>query len=175
MNQNDKHHNSRWLKLSYRQISLISVVILISVSIGLSVYSGLEKAQSESKTNPIIMHIHPKLNVTIDNKTTMVPNQIGIDPSLWSNHTLDNYGMQEMPEMSMAGMAPLHTHESSGTIHVESSINKNYTLEEFLNIWGIDLNDKTIKASVDGKPVHDYKSIILKDGEQINLDISTNR
>jgi hypothetical protein len=55
---------------------------------------------------------------------------------------------------------------------VESTINRNYTLGEFLNIWGgLDTNGKTVRASVDGKPVSDFRDIILRDGEQINLNV----
>ena len=72
----------------------------------------------------------------------------------------------------MEGMAPLYTHDASGTIHVESNANRNYTLGEFLTIWGgLDTTGKTVKATVDGKPVSDFKDIILRDGEQINLHV----
>jgi hypothetical protein len=89
---------------------------------------------------------------------------VGIDVSLWKDHSIDKYGMQ--------GMAPLHTHDTSGTIHVESNAIRAYTLGQFLDIWGgLSLNGKTVKATVDGKPVPDYRNILLKDGEQISLDI----
>jgi hypothetical protein len=97
-----------------------AVVALVAVSA--YVYS----AQASSKT--MVLHIHPKLGITFDGQPLTVPSQIGIDQSLWKNHSLDQYGMQ--------GMAPLHTHDASGTIHVESNANRNYTLDEFLNIWG---------------------------------------
>ena len=145
------------------------------MSIGIGAYYGAGKANSEMKMSPIIMHIHPKLNITMDNKTIVVPSQIGINQSLWNNHTLDNYGMQAMPEMSMPGMAPLHTHDSNGTIHVESSVHRNYTLGEFFQIWGIDVDGKIVNAKVDAKPISDYKNHVLNDGEQIKLDISSKK
>ena len=39
-------------------------------------------------------------------------------------------------------MAPLHNHDDSGTIHIESTVNKNCTLGEFLTIWILDHNDR---------------------------------
>src|SRR5215469_14071193 len=112
-----------------------------------------------------------KLTVTIDGKPITIPAKIGINPSLWKDHSLDKYGMHAMT-MNMSSMAPLHTHESNGTIHVESNTIRQYTLGQFLNIWGgLDTNGKTVKATVDGVPVQDYKNILLRDKEQIKLDV----
>src|SRR5215469_4958334 len=112
-----------------------------------------------------------RLTMTIDGKPVTIPAKIGINPSLWKDHSLDKYGMQAMT-MNMSSMAPLHTHESNGTIHVESNTIRQYTLGQFLNIWGgLDTNGKTVKATVDGVPVQDYKNILLRDKEQIKLDV----
>jgi hypothetical protein len=110
------------------------------------------------------------LTVNVDGKFIFIPPGIGIWPQLWKDHSLDKYGMKPM-NMTMGGMAPLHTHDSSGTIHVESSANRNYTLGEFLNIWGLDLNGKTVKLTVDGKPVYDFRNHILRDKEHLILEI----
>jgi sulfur carrier protein ThiS len=111
----------------------------------------------------MVLHIHPKLNVTVNGKTIQVPEQIGIDKPLYKDLSLDKYGMQ--------GMAPLHTHDNSGVIHVESAVNRDYTLGEFLKIWGVDLNGKSVKVTVNGQPISDWRNHILSDGEQINLEI----
>ena len=87
-------------------------------------------------------------------------------------HSLDKYGMQAMPEMGMSSMAPLHTHDDSGIIHVESSINRNYTLGEFLEVWGLKVDDKIVKATVDNKSITNFENIALRDGEKITLDIT---
>lgn len=110
------------------------------------------------------LHVHPMLNVKIDGKSVTLPQNIGISSSLWKDNSLDKYG-------GMKGMSPLHTHDSTGTIHVESSANRDYTLGEFLDVWGIDLNGKTIKVTVDGQPVSDLRNVVLKDKQQINLDV----
>jgi len=112
-----------------------------------------------------------RLTMTIDGKPVTIPAKIGINPSLWKDHSLDKYGMHAMT-MNMSSMAPLHTHESNGTIHVESNTIRPYTLGQFLSIWGgLDTNGKTVKATVDGVPVLDYKNIILRDKERIYLDV----
>jgi sulfur carrier protein ThiS len=76
-----------------------------------------------------------------------------------------------MPEMNMSGMAPLNTHDNSGIVHVESTVNRNYTLEEFLNIWGLNLDGKVVKITTNGKPQADFRDHVLRDGEQIKLEV----
>ena len=122
----------------------------------------------------MLLHIHPHLSIDVNGQPITIPENVGIDTSIWKNHSLDNYGMQAMAAMGMDRMAPLHTHDNSGIIHVELSTNRNYTLGEFLSIWGgLDLDGKIVKATVDGKPAPDYKNIVLNnDGEQIKLQIT---
>ncbi len=153
--------------------SLITFAIVIAILAAISlafVDANAQSADPSRANNTIIMHFHPRLNITVEGKALTVPAQIGINSSLWKGHSLDKYGMQSM-NMIMPGMAPLHTHDSSGIIHVESSINRNYTLGEFLKIWGLDLNGKTVKMTVDGQPVSDLRNHILRDKEHIILDI----
>ncbi len=155
---------------------IVAVIIIVSVYIELAI-----KPQNTSLTsknvNPFALYFHTNLNIVIDGNPVVIPSQIGIDDSLWKNHTLDKYGVPGMPmdekgEKTMLGMAPLYTNNNNGRITVGSIVERNYTLQDFLNIWGeIDLSDKKVNAMVDGKPVTDYRNIILKDKEQIKLDI----
>lgn len=114
-----------------------------------------------------MMHIHPHLSLVIDGKPATVPAQIGIDPTLWNVHTLDSYGM--------TGMAPLHTHDTSGTIHVESYKDQDYTLGQLLDIWGMQLDSYKIQVTVDGNLISDYRSHVFKDGEKIVINIITTK
>ena len=125
----------------------------------------------------IVMHIHPRLNVTLDGKSLVIPAGIGINTTLWQDHSLDQYGMGPMKmnmggtSMIMQGMAPLHTHDTSGVIHVESNEFRNYTLGQFLQNWGMDIDGKEVMLSVNGINVKDYMNHILTDKEQMILKI----
>ncbi len=130
---------------------------------------------SKEKPRPYTMHIHSNLTIMLDNKSVAIPSQIGIDDSLWKGHNYDKYGTPGMP---MPGgpipvMAPLHTHDNLGLIHIESQINRDYRLNEFFKIWGVDFNGKSVKATVNGRQASDYENIILKDKENIALDIKS--
>jgi hypothetical protein len=145
-----------------RRNMILAIPIVAAVVALVAVSAYVYSAQAPSKT--MALHIHPQLSIAMDGQPLTVPSQIGIDQSLWKDHSLDQYGLQ--------GLAPLHTHDATGTIHIESNIIRNYTLGEFLNIWGgLDTNGKTVKATADGKSVSSYKDLILRDGEQINLHV----
>ena len=124
-------------------------------------------------SNQMVLHNHVKLDVTQNGIPVTVPAHIGMgqvgmaeDTLLYGDHSLDKHGM--------SGMSPLHTHDATGTIHVESNAQTDYTLGEFLEIWkGLNINGKTVTALLDGKPVSDFRNIVLKDGETIKLDISS--
>ena len=135
---------------------------VIAAFIAMVIVTGASITSHDDKL--IVMHLHPLLNVMVNGESTTVPKNIGIDALLHKDHSLDQYGT--------SGSAPLHTHDDSGTIHVESTANRNYTLGEFLNVWGIDLEGKTVKATVDGTIVSDYTNHILKDGQNLNLYIT---
>ena len=110
----------------------------------------------EVHANPnLVMHIHTQLELHNEGQQVQVPAEIGIASELWHDHSLDQFGP------SRALLAPLHTHDTSGTIHIESVVLRNYTLGEFLSIWGFD-QEKIVKVSTgDGLAVADYSNHVL--------------
>jgi hypothetical protein len=151
-----RHKRNRYMKI------YIPIAAAIAIVLGLVFIIGVQRGVMPGAK--MLLHMHPALNVTVDGSPVIIPKNVGIDESLWKDHSIDKYGMQ--------GMSPLHTHDTSGTIHVESNTNRAYTLGQFLDIWGgLNLNGKTVKATINGKPVNDYRNSILEDGEQISLDV----
>jgi len=147
---------------------MIIIPIVAAVVITFVVLSSM----SGPLTNKMVLHNHVNLNVTYNGQAIKVPEHIGIvqigkadNPLLYGDHSLDKYGME--------GMSPLHTHDNSGTVHVEANTKRDFTLGEFLDIWkGLDINGKTVQASLNGNSVSDYRNIILNDGDSISLNIS---
>jgi sulfur carrier protein ThiS len=138
---------------------------IAAVAMVLGIVFGLQASGQGSMGTKMVMHIHPQRDVKVNGQPANVPENVGIDKTLWKDHSLDKYGMQ--------GMSPLHTHDSSGTIHVESLVERDYTLGEFLDVWGgLDTsNDETVKVNVNGQLLPDWRNHILEDKEQINLEI----
>ena len=125
--------------------------------------------------------MHSNLSILIDGKPIRIPSQVGIDNHLWNNHSLDRFGIPGMPidedgKSTMPGVAPLYTTNDKGGISVGSVVERNYTMQDFLNIWeGIYLDNKRVNATVNGKSVTDYRNIILKYKEQIKLNIHSDQ
>jgi hypothetical protein len=166
-NERDKSYFAVERKRRKRNVIIaIPIAVVIAAVVGLFFMSG-----SSLNANQMVLHNHVRLNVTVGGQPIVVPAHIGMamvgtgeDPLLYGDHSLDKYGM--------AGMSPLHTHDATGLIHVESNAARNFTLGEFLDVWqGLDIKDKTVLATVNGKPVSDFRNILLKDGEKIELDI----
>lgn len=153
-----------------RDLIIIIPVILaiLGIAVGLT-YTGGPPRES----NKMVSHNHVQLNVTLNGQPLLVPANIGVkqmgfgeNPLLYGDHTLDKYGME--------GMSPLHTHDDSGLTHVESNTVRDFTLGDFLGIWrGLDVDGKTLSASVNDELISDFRDIVLNNGEKIKLDIGS--
>ena len=68
-------------------------------------------------TEGTALHVHPRLQISIDGQNVTIPSGIGI-------------------ANSGRCFEPLHTHDPTGIIHVESpNANTRYTLGQFFQIW----------------------------------------
>ncbi len=152
------------------------VGIIVSVYIELAIKPQNTNLTSKS-VNPFAVYFHSNLSIILDNKPVVIPSQIGINKSLWKDHSLDKYGVPGMPideegDKTMPGMAPLYTTNDKGRITIGSVIERDYTLGKFLKIWsGIDLKHELVNVTINDKPVDDYRNIIFKDKAQIKLVI----
>jgi hypothetical protein len=77
-----------------------------------------------------VIHIHQHLDIYVDGHPVTVPAGVGIDPA--------------------AGYAPLHTHDPSGIIHVESPTVRTYTLGELFAVWGVRFTPNCLGGSCAG-------------------------
>jgi hypothetical protein len=80
----------------------------------------------------LFLHIHPYLRIVIDGQNVTIPGAIGIENALPEGQS--NWG-EVYGGGSSSCFEPVHTHDSSGLIHIESPSNINYTLGDFFTIW----------------------------------------
>jgi hypothetical protein len=113
-------------------------------------------------------HIHAHLDILIDGKPFTVPSQIGIDSQgrclYW-----------------------LHTHDDSGIIHIESPVERDFSVGNFIDIWdqtygntrlfesnGLNDTNSELRAYVNGveiPPETDFRNINFSAHDEIALII----
>jgi hypothetical protein len=113
-----------------------------------------------------LLHTHEHLDLYLNGRHVAVPANVGIgsNPRFYS---------------------PLHTHDRTGILHVESPTNTTYRLGQFFGVWGVRLSStcigaycarggRTLQAFVDGKRVAgDPARIPLRRHEEIVLALGT--
>ncbi len=112
-----------------------------------------------------VEHIHSHLTVTVDGKAVTVPALLGIDEA-------------------NASISPLHTHDTSGIVHIESPVKATFTLGQVFTEWDVALSTgkigsysaasgDTVTTFVDGKPVTgDPAAVTLANHEDIDIVVT---
>jgi hypothetical protein len=108
--------------------------------------------------NNVVTHIHPVLSIFIDGKRQGIPANIGVETDF---------------------MRALHTHDSSGKLHIESpcSGRTDFTLGEFFEVWeeAFYKEGMKVKMLVNGKDTPELENYVLKDLDDIRLEYTTNK
>jgi len=107
--------------------------------------SGLDALTMEGT----VLHHHDHLDLYVNGRAVTVPPLVGID--------------------QQAGfLTELHTHDASGIIHVESPVQRSFTLGQFFCEWGVKLSAACLGPYrgrlawwVDGKRMHGNPALLL--------------
>jgi hypothetical protein len=112
-----------------------------------------------------VLHIHQHLDIYVHGGKVTVPQGIGIDAG-------------------GAWLTLIHTHDSTGIIHVESPIKRNYTLGQFFSVWGLRFSNRCIgnlcdrgpdqlRVYVNRKRAKDPVGIVLQEHQEITVTYGT--
>ena len=143
-------------------IGLATILILVG---GVSLLSLQQSKEASVPERQVVsrngIHWHPRLTILIKGEKQEVSANIGIG------------GVHQ----------PIHTHDTSGTLHLE--VNGLVTKDEielgrFFQIWGKEFNstailDKkngsegSVKMSVNGKENKDFENYLMKDKDNIEI------
>jgi D-serine deaminase-like pyridoxal phosphate-dependent protein len=137
--------------------------ILVAVLLGWSMFNRPSEALQWGTTSIQCLpnghanatyHIHTKLTIVVDEVPELIPSHIGDTSEC---------------------MAEVHTHDASGTIHIESVTEKKFTLADFYSVWGksLDRDGYILRASIKGVAAPNPESIQLEDGADIVLMYTT--
>jgi hypothetical protein len=104
-------------------------------------------------------HIHAMLHVYVDGLLSPLPKDIGIDQAK---------GLE----------TSLHTHDSTGIIHMEAPRPYNFTLGDFFSVWGVRLSPAQLGGLtgyggdhlhfyLDGRPLSNPAAHVLRNGDSV--------
>lgn len=110
---------------------------------------------------PEAYHIHPHLQIIVDGRQEAIPANIG----------MPFFGCERV----------VHTHDTTGEIHVEPNYAQDFTLGDFFGIWAQPLSknqildyktDATheIVMTVNGSPSAEFENLILKNDQKIVIE-----
>jgi hypothetical protein len=109
--------------------------------------------------NETTFHIHAWLHIYDDGKAVTVPANIGI--------------------IAASGfLSPLHTHDTTGIIHMEADQEYDFTLGQFMNVWGVEFSDnqlgslkskgdQTLQVYLNGQLVKDPVNVVMHEHDNI--------
>jgi len=107
-------------------------------------------------STPLALHIHPRLHLFFDGQAVVIPANVGV---------------------FQTSALPIHTHDASGILHVESPIARIFFLEDFLTIWkqtpqGRAIVDQlhaaqTSSTTVNGQASANFDALVLHDHDDI--------
>jgi hypothetical protein len=102
-----------------------------------------------------VLHIHSHLDVFVDGKAVTVPAEIGID-------------------VAKQQISPLHTHDTSGVVHIESPVKTDFTLGEFMTEWNVPIGASTLGPlkTGGGKELHVYVNGKEQAGDPASLKLA---
>ena len=129
-----------------------------------------------NSTEQLVFHIHAHLAIYVNGAMKLLPPGVGIGPPLQFQQTSAGPFVA-----SGSCFSWLHTHDSSGVIHIESPVQRVYTLGDFFDIWGQPLSatqvgpaQGAVTATVNGSPfTGDPRSIPLNAHNVIQLDVGS--
>jgi hypothetical protein len=113
-----------------------------------------------------VVHIHPHLTITINGQQQEIPANTGIGTD----------------SMGRPTFLPIHTHDNTGTIHVESPIQRDFHLKDFFDVWGQTFTNQQIMGSVglvtmthtvngQTSPSTEFGSLLLQDKDDIRISV----
>jgi protein-S-isoprenylcysteine O-methyltransferase Ste14 len=110
---------------------------------------------------------HVTIQIFMNGSNVVIPAHIGINATRWIDHSLDAFSINST-------QAAIHTHNTTGSVHVQLKKWHPCTLGDFFSIWGASFNSEhllsytgTVTVTVNGKPNGDFRGLVLQEGQVI--------
>lgn len=140
----------------FRLSRLHMAVIALVAILGLTAYYVSPYFQAPPGTFPcvtgsLVYHWHTQLTITVAGNPYTIPADIGLTATC---------------------SEPLHTHDTSGLIHIETNVGRLYTLGDFFTVWGKSFANP-LQMTVNGTAMAPTSHVTLWDLESIDLSYAS--
>ncbi|MBX4205434.1 MAG: hypothetical protein KW788_04635 [Candidatus Doudnabacteria bacterium] len=117
--------------------------------------AGLDPLSAEGT----VMHIHQHIDIVINGQNIVIPAEVGFGKTV---------------------VSAIHTHDTSGIIHVESPVQKDFKLGQFFTEWGIKFDGNCVSTfcadsshklvvGVNGSAISNPQDYVLKAHDEIEI------
>jgi len=144
--------------------TIVWVLVVLAAAFGFIIWGNRQSGGEQDITKMCIqhqnlrMHIHSHLKIVIKGEEQPIPENVGI--------------------VSPVCFRPIHTHDGSGTLHIEFPKVRDVRLGEFFTVWEKQFNSNQIfdfqngpegqvKMLVNGRENAEFENYIMKDLDQI--------
>ncbi len=156
-------------KRKVKNLAIFFIALIIIAALFVWLIRGYMNESRECKTMPaekinigghqnLKLHIHSKLEILINGKKEAIPANIGVLPGT---------------------LRPIHTHDTSGEIHIEGPCQRDFTLGDFFKIWNKQFNRECIfehcanngslEFKVNGLSNSDFQDYKMKNEDIISI------
>jgi len=169
-------------KKSNRSTLTVLLIIVVAVGLlGLGGFSRLATLNSNQNSAGVSNNLNQGSNIPCIDPSLPVPDQYHIHPHLTIIINGQNVTIPEDIGISLTCERVLHTHDDTGTIHVEPNYYQRFTLGDFFSVWGGPFSESqilnyvadqnhAIVMTVNGVPSSEYQNLVLEDKQQIVIE-----
>lgn len=148
---------------------LFKILLVIAVILSALWFLNSRSAQNEEVNFDLMrecinhvnlsLHIHPHLEIIVNGEKQVIPANVGVLPGC---------------------MRPVHTHDQTGTVHIEWKKPRDFALGDFFRVWGETFNQSQILdfqadenheviMTVNSQRSEGYENLIMRDGDRIAI------
>lgn len=168
--QQERERTERFLTRTQKakQLFLFALLVIAVGGVLWWIRSAPQQIETQDETSDldaciqhggVSMHIHQNLTITIKKEKVALPTNIGITASC---------------------MRPIHTHDDSGTLHLEFRKPRDVKLGEFFNVWDKQFSSScifehcngpagTVHMRVNGTGNTEFENYVLRDGDTVEI------
>lgn len=143
-----------------RRILIRSMIALAVIAVAAGIMTNIITQQARAQdplyqcieSDNLAYQAYVTISVTVNGLPVEIPSGVGIQENC---------------------MRPIHTHDTSGLVHIVFSKPYDFRLGHFLWYWGFDIQSYDASVYVNGVAQQNYLDMVLRDGMTVIIDFKS--